>query len=549
MEIISYTQEGKILVFKRRPLFWIISAVSVIFLLILVIFFINNALVKITYAWESEARESDIEVTAISGDIRNQGDPIGFMVGDYAFIPRSTSVIAVNSESSETIRHIEQLPFFSVPDINLSLKPQSKLIKRGGGSQGCNLLVNDRTYTHDCANTETSEFAQPTNDRWHLRELANDGVSNIFSRYKDGFLELAYTEIGERPTTLRYLSVGNSMQEVASAQLPEGFVSQEAQEPILIYTDQTNPSGPFVVGNLDTGEFLLYDEVSSEPVDTFSAPENISPEFESTICNLTAGQFTCYYGQTAAFHDNIDEHQAYLEQDDGLNLRGTLEIRQVNDIQTTQTYDRRIEFGVNELHQDDDHNIYTLSEDSLILLDPGEDIRYRLIADNVVNVTSNANGAVYTRQGGVYSYESSDDSSYLRFRSDRLVLGGISSYNNTVLFNGFVQTEDNTGIRSIAQVYQLTDTPLPASETRVEDVLPFGDADENIGSMDYNDDYIEVAVIPAFGVSGQAQGLRYDREGTLARRDEILQKLQDLNAIGDREVLFFIYGTSDNPQL
>lgn len=538
MNVLSRSTSGKFRILNRSIYFWIGLLVILVIFLVALGFMFNNALIKVTYSFGSEARPSNVTLKVGTGPNSTQG--LGFAFGDYAFVPRSSTIISAASNDSETIKSLDELPFFSIPSYHLTLEAQRKLQKVGSEGLGCNMENSQGVFSHNCGDLELSQIVRPDVGAWGAKPLIDDGDSESFARYKEGFLAFDYLPSHEQnQQSITYvIPTANGIGIGGSFDVPTAF--SEDEDVIVIHTDSADPNAPFILSNITQGKFLLVKDVNAKEGVEFKKQANSSTELDATLCNLTAGQFVCYYGPSIDDHTNTQTHEQYRQQ----HQNGSLEIRNIEALNSPKVIQDGMNFYVDGIYQDATKAIYASYRESLVRIDTTHNKVQTMTLSVDTNGVAGGRSLYFTRGNeGIYEYVPNDHASFLRFRSSNLITGSLNNYNGEVLIDTFANTDDDAGIRNVSQIYHMTDTPLGKNERRLEDFLPYGDAESSIGNMDYDDKRIYVSIVPSYYRDDTEAKLHLDTAANNAIKEQITERLRKDGALENRQLIFNLYGT------
>lgn len=535
MDPTVYNETRKILFLGRSPKFWIITAVLVIIFFSLLSFFLGNALVRISVAYEQHVKQDGFSLTYDVIGVEQEQPAVSFAFGDYAFVPRSTETLHAKTDNAQTIVSVGKLPWWRVPHFDITLKAQREVRKIAGQTLGCTYATPRGTFSYDCASLARAvQINQPINGPWSAtQDFQTDATS--FARYKDGFLALTFPVLEEGGAArIDYLEGGAGNNPVRSFLLPDDFTKSD-EDNLLIIADQSGQNPGAVIANTTTGEFIYVKNVERpDDFKRFKRKAN-DEERKAAFCALNKTDLVCLYGPIGD-HENMGE------------VGETPEILPA----TAETFNlaspdnpviaKTDASGVGSVYLTPRGAIFAFDPKNSLLyeLTPADGhLDYRVIATDVADVTVSTS-VHFIRKGQIYEYVPEQATSYLRYTSSHLRLSGLASYGDKTVFDAFIEYGDDDADNSETHAYLLTDKATITNAKRTEDYLPYSPLDEpGIAYMDYNEKYIYVALEPVFATDPATGIQSVDAAATEQKKSMILRKLTQDDVIDKRQVLFY----------
>lgn len=535
MDPTAYNETRKILFLGRSPKFWIITAVLAIIFLSLLSFFLGNALVRISVAYEKHVKRDGFSLAYDVTGIEQEQPAVSFAFGDYAFVPRSTETLHAKTDNARTIVSVGELPWWEVPHFNITLKPQHKMRKIAGQTLGCTYTTPKGTFSYTCASLARAvQINQPVDGPWDATQAFQTDATS-FARYKEGFLSLTFPVL-EAGGAAQVDYLEDTANPVRSFSLPSDFAKSD-EDNLLIFTDQSGQNPGAAIANTTTGEFIYIMDVE-RPNDYKRFKRKAAKatdQQEATFCAMNKTSLICLYGP-------INDHEHMGE------VGHTPEVLPV----TAETFNLASPGSstVAKTNVSGIEGVHLTPSGTVFAFDPKNGLLYEFMPANgrfdhkvvATGVTDVAVGTSvhFISKEQVYEYVPRQATSYLRYTSERLRLSGLTSYGDETVLDAFVNYGDDNADNSETHGYLLTDTPTVTGAKRTEDHLPYSPLDEpGIAYMDYNEKYVYVALEPVFTTDPSTGMQSVDAAATEQKKSIILSKLTQDDVIGERQVLFY----------
>jgi hypothetical protein len=514
---------GQTLLLGKGVGFWIKLAAVAIPLIIVLATVLTNALVQVSYTFAPEARQGDVQILAVNQ--AGAESKLTLLPGGFALVPRSTKLIALRTQDSETTQAVGDLPLVGWASYSLELLPQTQVSKIAGDTSGCNMTNPNGTFTFGCGTlSNLAKVERPDKGPWVNTLQTNMGQDN-FERYLDGFLSFKYDS-----PEIAYVVPGGETKQFS---LPSGFVSTSSDSIRVITDTASSDDKAFVVANLTSGEFL-YQPGFDNTKDAKRFSKKISPGNIEDIhtCAMNAETLACYYGPSAGIQDEGEAYTASAPR----SKNGKLELISLKDTSSARQYDLGNPNSVDDITIDSSGTLYAISAGTAYAITVNGSAQSTLIHTNVTAAEPSGDTLYISSADSIMQYSQKDKVSHLKFHSSSITSPNISVYGDSVIINAFLNISDDNQLRAFAHAYKLTNNVLGQGDKRKEDILPYKDINQLV-FMDYDDSRIYVSMTSLF--TNNEGTRRIDVEATNKRHDFVRDRLQADGLLSDKTKLIF----------
>lgn len=147
--------------------------------------------------------------------------------------------------------------------------------------------------------------------------------------------------------------------------------------------------------------------------------------------------------------------------------------------------------GLDTMHPINERFFYAATPESLQIFElNGSKFKLQQSIPKVVDTLQIDQTLYVIIDGGVYTYNPSDKSLRLIFRSSSVTITQLTNISNALVMTGFSLNENNPA----TQVYVVEAQDQPINKPRLEDKVPYGDKNSSAAWMDYFGDQAHIAI-------------------------------------------------------
>jgi hypothetical protein len=467
---------------------YIIYGILVSLALILLYVWLSFGLVRIT-ATKHEGITDAVSFKAMQVNDVEKGM---FGVGDFYFVPRTSKTIKASAGNYTTIGAIKSLPYFGSSSMELSLYKDRNATKESSDAPGCIAYGKDtgKLVSYDC--TSPSALLHFDMTSWKNNEL-EDIPENTFaiSPYRSGIIGILIG--GETDQPIFHITPEGKTTYYSK---PESLGGERLSSTSVI-TDRSSENSYFV---LKTQAGTLYYGTGEGSYKKIDAPDNFDARYDAMFCSLVTKTLYCYYGPTSDSEDSEEASEHRAKSPAGY-------IRTTNLDTNEQQIEKLDNEGIDSIVSTRDGHLYGQSQDTLYSLkERGQTPKRVFIDDGVISMS--ANDSVYFNKSDAL-YKSEDFQSYKIFSSPNIHISSITTLDDGVFFNAYIQKERELGTENL-HTFRLTDE-IHNDGLRLIDRMPFPTSYFLI-SNDFNQNKIRIQI---------ASSITSDRETGVTSYDEI----------------------------
>lgn len=436
--------------YTSRKYLYLYFALSV--LLMLFLFFRSHSIVYIDIQASSKPT---IYFSKLGGDGR-EGISNGLHI-----LPTGDYFMEATAGNAAVAKNLNIRPVFT-PAIRLAIKPQKQAQHVARATGDClfgdiNNYKKGEVVSYNCDPPQT--VTRNIYDTYSKRSVLYETYMEQPTPYKDGLIGLVDGDAGIYLVT----ADANSTTNVA--------LGKHLKSGLLSYRLAVNNNTLYLL-DTERSELLVFSSPSAKPnvIDVSSATIN-----EYSVLGIS--------NQHITITSPLDIPE---ESDTGKEAAVSLFNKSGRYI-----FSQDFKDGLDTMHPINERFFYAATPESLHIFElNGSKFKLQQSIPKVVD-TLHINGTLYiVIDGGVYTYNPSDQSLGLIFKASSVTITQLTNISNTLTMTGFSLNENNPA----NQVYVLGTQEQPIDKPRLEDKVPYGDKNSSAAWMDYFGDQAHIAI-------------------------------------------------------
>ncbi len=501
-----------------------------VFLVLIVTFFSNNALVYVEV--NKGDRKGEVTVYASSdAETKKISDNAGLIL-----VERSVKSLIVSMDDYSKTQTRLEIPWygFVVKDVMLKRdKNAEKVAYRSTLATTCSTYhsKSDQLAYYDCADPITlMKYTAVRNKPWVVNSIASiyyyPGKEVV--PYKGGVIGISYSKNTDGPKLADITHITKDGKYIAF-NAPSG-INRENLLRAKLFTDTSDSNnGRFIFADYSGSVYLgVPNSDNTVSYTRVPAPSKYKSLFNQTVCAINGDLSYCYYGR-AIFGDYHPE-----ESDEAIQFaQPTVSTISLNgDVEKTRTIDDLP--VIDSLYVTNNGKLYAKNYKQLLHLEAFKDTFIPIEVSQNVDSVGSDDGLYFVQDGGVFELNTTTLDAYQVLYSSNIVIKTVYAINSKVFAIG--TTSDNSSVTYAYMLDEGSENINPGK--RLIDNFPSQSTIPAILSNDVVGDNLYVQL----SISYDKSSPNPVSPGEIAiRKKEVLDYLRSKNIEIDQENILFTY--------